>query len=820
MGGLARARLASLPLALALMLAQALSLAAQGNFDAAPGTPAIADAFVNGVPEGNVKFFVDAGGKAAIPLPALRPILGGIVKREILDAFAKSGHYVTAEDLEPRGILLVYDSAALSLRFTVATRAMEPRDLGASGVVKRPAQGALFAPEAFSAMLGASAKIAPSYAFGSESGPSFAAELSLDPTLRLYDVVAQGGFDIAYPASPLIGIREARLTYDLPGLGVRTALGTIDPRTVSFQVPTALLGLGFSSETSLPGGKTRHPSIIDDLQLERPAELTVEINGTVVRHLHLLPGSYRLSELPFDTGRNSVTLRIVEEGSAPKVIELGLPFDGAILPEGQMDYAFNIGVDRETLLRPLGFAEFSIGTTPYLELGLDASASLDAFLGGASLLWASPIGSLEAAGAVSSAFAYPAATAAGLAGRIDWRLALPGYRYLPRLGAGVEYRSLTFAAPGGSAAAAVVEAENASEDIILSAQLSQLLPGRLGAIGAFGTAGFSGGALTGISVSGGIFISLSRSVSISASGGTDWSIDRGLEPRASISLSIVTKSRQNYAFHEDLVNWADSFDVSLPLDKKNQYTLAANGQGLIHSEDGARSANVSASYLGDAVDLSASGSYAAAAGGEGSQAGLAFAASSVLAYAGGYFGLSPILGDAFLFLVPDSSLGKDSVEILPDSGPSYSSVGGKPLLVPALVPYDAIAATVQMPGSAPDRRPLPENLSVAPTYKSGTVVKIKAAPNLAVRGRLVDAKGGVLAGRGGKIFLASAAKLSVGSTFSDETGLFECYGLAAGDYLVEWGDGGVSRFSVAGEGKAMIELGDVKAAPAAEGVRK
>ena len=61
MGGFARARLASLPFALALMLAQALSRAAQGNFDAAPGTPAIADAFVNGVPEGNVKFFVDAG---------------------------------------------------------------------------------------------------------------------------------------------------------------------------------------------------------------------------------------------------------------------------------------------------------------------------------------------------------------------------------------------------------------------------------------------------------------------------------------------------------------------------------------------------------------------------------------------------------------------------------------------------------------------------------------------------------------------------------------------------------------------------------------
>jgi outer membrane usher protein FimD/PapC len=774
-----------------------------------PGEHALADVFVNGAHGGTIEFLVEeSSGDPLIPVLTLRTILERTVKPEIVAKVTRGKIYVKGVDLEPLGVILEYTPSTLSLRFTVTPPAMTPQVLGATDPSALATSGVLFPPEAFSAMLGASLSLAPLYVLGAGSVPSARVELMLDPAVRLFGVVAEGGIDIGYPAVPWISVREARLSYDIPAIGARAAFGTISPVVVYFQSPVNLIGVSFASEASLPGGKRHRPSPMDDLLLQRPADISIEINGTTVRSLHLSPGSYRLIDLPFDTGLNSVTVHVAEEGSPARDVQLGIPYDAAILPPGQLEYALAAGVDRASLQSPFGYANISVGAVPTLELGVDASASGTAMLAGASVLWASPIGSLAASAAASTN---------GYAGRLDWRLSLSGYPYIPKLGAGIEYRSSGFAPPDDVAPAAP---ETAVETVTLSAQFSQPLPGGIGAFAAFGSARFGDGQLQSSAVSAGFFLHLASSASLSFSGGADWRLADGIQPRASISLSIVPQDMRTLQYRQDLVRGTESVEISNRFDQAGNLTLVAQEEGLASASENPRAARLSGTYRGAYADLSAAASYQAGSHAGPEEIALAFTASSAFAYAGGYFGMSSRLGDAFLFLVPSASLGTDTLVMQSRDGPAVVSEGGRPQLASGLNPYHAIAAIIEMPGSPPERRPRPETVRLAPTYRSGTVVEIRAAPALSFRGRLLDKKGVVITGRGGKVFRVDAPSVIAGQTFSDEKGIFECYGLDAGDFVVKWNDGSQSLFTIAGEGYLMIELGDVRAsAPPRDGLK-
>lgn len=795
--------------------AQTGSGAASVRINAAgfPGVPALADPFVNGVKGGTVAFFVDESGAALLPVITVKRILAGVVKPELLSKIVGSSGYVSEGDLEPIGIILDYDSAALTLKFTVSPRAMAPQDIGMLVTPVRPTGGTSFIPEVFSAVLGTAIRIDPAYDFGPDGGPSVLAELSLDPAMRLFGFVAEGGFDLGLSAVGWATLREARLSYDFPRLGARAAFGTLESRSVFFQSTANLVGLSFSSEDSLPGGKTHNPSSFDEILLYRPAEISVEINGAVVRRLHVAPGSYRLSELPLATGLNTVTVRIEEEGSPPRVVNLGVSFDGGVLPTGQLDYALDIGLDSTSLEHPIGLAHISVGVTPSLELGVDASATLDGVLAGASALWASPIGSLEASGGLSLVSDGVSPPAFGDAGRLDWRLMFPANPYIPMLGAGIQYRSQLFAAPGDLAVASSVAT------LLLSSQVSQLLPWGFGSLAVFGNLGFAANQLQSYSLSAGLFFHLSNTASLSVSGGADFAVGSGLQPRASISLSIIPQPKQTVMFRRDLLAGDESIQVSAPLDPQQRTVFAASEEGLLSQTGNAGSAWLSTTYTGDTADLSAAASYQTTPQNGASQVALHFTGSSTFAYAGGFFGASSNLGDAFLFLVPATSIRTDTVVLQPVNGPAAVSENGKPTLVPRLTPYEDLAATVEMPGSPPERRPQPETALIQSAYRSGTVVRIKAAPAMSARGRLVDQKGTALTGHGGKFFRNENKTLLVGETFSDEKGIFECYGLEAGDYVVEWTDGSQSRFTIEGESTTIIELGNVTDIPGTQGGR-
>lgn len=759
---------------------------------------------MNGQERGTVEFSIDERGDPALPLSLVRNALAGIARPEVTSALEGLEGPLTAADLAAEGVTLSFDPDALILAITVSPGSMEPVDLGAGQPARKPTGGKKLDPEPFSAILGISFHLDTGLSLTGLADPfSLQCGIGLEPSINVLGFVASADMDLEFSGAASFDLEEAAVLRDLPGWGARLSGGIVDARTVSFQGAAELLGLSLRREDEIPDGRSGRREVLEELILERSAGVTVSMNGTVIRRYRLEAGSYRLSNLPLASGLNDVLVVIEEEGEETRRIRVGAPFDAGILDPGEADYCVAFGVDRDTLSRPFASADFSLGILPGLELGADLEAGLGVVLGGLSGAWASPMGNLDAAAALSIPYEGVSAWIPSFATRLSWRLSLPGLRYFPALGLAAAYRHPGFSPPRKDPAG------NSASVWDLSVQVSQRIPGLAGSLGLYGDADIEDGIPDSISLSAGWNLSPSKNVFLSVSGGADWDTETGWKPQASFSLSVVPPTRRSLQFRQDFLAGTNRFDVSMALDEAGKGILGFSGDGLVgDAETGSASLSLQAET--DSFGLSASGSCSGTGGGPGAL-GIRLAASSTLAFAGGLFAAARSFGDAFAILAPAPSVGSESLELRPSGGAVVTSTDGKPALVTGLGLYRTFFASIEMPGSPPDRRLDPAAVEIVPGYRSVTVITVRSASSVAARGRLVDGAGRPLANLVGDLS-------NGGGTFTDEMGVFECYGLEAGELSIQWSDGSGSRFTVDGSREgAMVELGDLRAEKAAPG---
>jgi outer membrane usher protein len=791
-----------------LLVGSLMSGSVSAQSDSPSGETALADFAVNGESRGSVQFTLGDDGSPLLKAGMIRDALAGIARPEVIAAVASGDGFVSTEDLRLVGVRVSFDAAALVLGLDVEPRAMIPVDLSHQNEKSRHSGGTALEPENFAAQLGLSLTLDPSYtssAYDSQFSPR--AELGLAPAFNVMGVVAEGSAEISYYDNLTTRLDQARFLKDFPNQGARLEAGIVDTRPVSFQSSNELVGLAFFRESTLPGSKKSGRPLLEEFVIERKADVSIEINGVVARRLQLSPGSYRLSDLPLSSGLNEVTVKIVEEGEEPRSIRLGVPFDSAILETGQLDYSITLGADRETDSRPLGAANLALGLGSDLQLGADAEAGFGSVLSGVSGLWASPVGNLGAS-IGASAPCGDKAIDPSYGARLSWRLSIPRLAYAPRVGFAVEYRNTGFAPPREDATVTVP----LQPTWTISGQVSEALPGRMGSTFFFADSDIEAGKFETLAFSTGVFLPLSKVVSVSVSCGTDWSAGNGFSPSASVAVSVTPGNRRTLQYHYDAVKNADIVDASAVVDSAGTTTVGAHGEGIVNGHVDV--VEFSAKTATGAFDLSAAAEYNRTGDNGSRTVGGIFSASTNLAYAGGHFVAARNLCNAFAILVPDKSVGKDTVELSSSNGPSTVSEGGAPALVAGIVPYEPYYAAVEMPESAPDRRADPPAITFYPSYRSGTVIRARSASSVAVHGRLVDQGGKPLTNLSGDRIGADGAAIAFSGTFTDEAGFFECYGLDEGDQLIRWSDGSTSRFTVVPDssgGSTILELGDVTA---------
>ena len=772
----------------------------------------LADLVVDGVFHSTIDFLMDGNDRPLLKSTMLRREIGGYLRPEIVDAIDEWERYVAPDELESFGIDVSYDAASLKLSISIAPAAMRLRELTTGPKSRMAEDGQKISTEPFSIILDASFRLEPSLVDGVDEDRFVPrARLQLNPSVYLFGFVAQADAQLSFASETFDGsIKKARLTRNFPEIGARAVAGMIEPRVDALQNSTQIVGLSFYRERSLPGGRGKPQPVIDELVLDRKAEISVELNGMVARRFRLEPGSYRLSELSLASGLNDITIKINEDGVEPREMKVGIPFDAAILRDGELDYAISLGADAKDLLNPLASAFVAAGIGRFLEIGADAQVGNSILLGGLSALAATPIGNIGGAAALAMNFEDRSAPATSFSSRLFWRLSLAGLRFAPKLGAAAEYVSAGFARPLGSNSSAF---DRATDYWTFSGQVAQSLSANLGNVSVFGDAKLVEGSVSRWGASAGYTVSLPNSILASLSCGAEWTIDAGYTPRASIGVSISPPDNKTLRYSQDLLNRGTSLGVSLPVGEEGRESLTAS----VSKPEGSH--GLDSAYFGY---QSAIGAFDVALGGEYGSDEIAgtrefqgkIEVSSAFAFARGTFAFADPTGDAFLLLIPSPSLATERIEVRVVSGPVVSKQGDKPVLISGLRPYFPFRAAIDLPESSPDRRISPAAIEIFPAYRSISVVKVRDAAATIVRGLAVDGSGQPLRELAGDFYHPDGTKIPFSGTFTDEDGYFECYGIEPGRYEIRWSDGSACGLEISeDEDRGFIDIGVVETTP-------
>ncbi len=294
----------------------------------------------------------------------LQSTLNGGSKRA-LEQMASPGGFVTIENVKAAGINLTFDKGLQELQLAVATDLRLTSEISVGGRSAVPVSSVLSQPANVSGYLNISSGIDYVWARDTPGGaPSqlsgLGQRMGFEAVARLYGIVTEHRFlyegDIdanvcptgarcVYQHEPGFKRQSSRVVYDMPQSQLRVSVGDTEPLAAPVQRSVEMLGISIEkSPYQLAPGTVSGATARTQLRLDRPSEVDVIVNGVVVQHLRLRPGTYNIRDLPLATGANDIKLSIVDDTGAQRAETFSTFGAGNLLPAGLSEWAVTAGV--------------------------------------------------------------------------------------------------------------------------------------------------------------------------------------------------------------------------------------------------------------------------------------------------------------------------------------------------------------------------------------------------------------------------------------------------------------------------------------------
>lgn len=590
---------------------------------------------------------------------------------------------------------------------------------------------------------------------------------------------------------PVRGVTS--LTYDRPGSMQRLVVGDA---TVSSGLGGAgvLAGLTVSREFGLDPYFIRASGVRAAGAALTPSMLDVYVNGALVRQERLAPGPFELSNLPVASGSGSVSYVLHDAFGRTQEVAVPYYFASGVLGRGVADYAYSLGFRRLDLATasfrygpPALVARHRYGLTDALTLGGALEAGFDGVVGGPSLSWRLPRGFVELSGA-ASVLRDGSGASGSVAYSVVSRLASAGAfaraassRYRAGL---VSSADPTWLSVGASASVSIGPALSWGAEWQLSADRERLVRSRGATRLSWGQGPWS------------VVVSASREARPDgATYGGYAMVSRVFGERTSAfaTLGIEHGSPSATLEAQQSVPYATGFGYRV----MGQASAHPRGLGT-------------ATYQGDHGRVEA----LAQGGAEGS-AGYVSASGALVVIGGGLFATRPIQGGYALVEVP----GLAEVPAFVDNRPVGVTDARGQRLVPNLLPYYGNRLGIDHALLPPDWQLDVEELSIAPMWRGGAVVRFPARPIRAVVGRLTvrrEGRRGVPAF--GRVEVRVGERLQLSPVGGE--GAFYFDDLPPGRHDARVVDGfGACGFTleVPALAQARVDLGELTCEPTAEG---
>lgn len=780
------------------------------NINPLPQGEAIVTLVVNGRRYGDVEAKIDMDDpflQVSLLKQVLAPSLSQKEMDRVFGVILSKLEYAGIADLAAAGITGVWDMETLT--YSISTPGEYARVKEIHFVEETPLnENVWLKPANFAAVVNTS--IAGSVSFSS-MGVNVPVTVNFDGLFKVFSVAIESNASVAFSAPTFSWyFNSARAVYDFPGIEGRLYAGIVSLEGTGYQSRSEVYGVTLHN-VDVFGRYSRNYSPSIAFTLQKPSTVRIVINGTVVKTFKLDMGNYKLYDLPFAYGMNSMVVE-VEDGTNPdgsilyRPVTTYITTETGLLVRGKMDYGISAGVGRQEPDEPIGSAYIRYGLFPALTTGLNVAVDKRSVMGGVNLVAGTGIGGFIVNAAVVSAWDGRARPFA-YSGDLEYHFAMPANKNMPSFTLAAGYTSRGFAVPAPS------DAVPQDTDALVKASAS--IGGSISTLASFGVGGswshtFGSDPQDTGSVSASMGFAATKQASFTLGANASFLADE-TSPQFSATLGLHISdprrpSRQvgisQASQGTNTINYNDQF----PNSKSIGYGIT--GTNIFGGVKEPSSVNFNSGFSTQYFSLSGNAGVTYGSSLASPTGALSLNLASGLAFIDGYFALSRPLYDSFVLFVPEKSTGKMSVSFIVNQSNKLITHG---LPVAASVSsYKNSRLAMDFPEADADVVPTNPQAAVAATYRSGFLFKGGLEKLLYVSGRLLDAGGNPIGLVAGDVFKEDGTLIS--QTFTDDTGTFQIYGLTSGTYKIAWPDTiGTTIIRIEGNESGLVEIGDVHA---------
>lgn len=196
---------------------------------------------------------------------------------------------------------------------------------------------------------------------------------------------------------------DVRLVYDQPQRALRYTAGDLHYPVVGYQTVVNMGGIGISKDFSLQPHVRTYRTGQFVFYLERPAEVKVWVNESLVSTLQLPAGTHDIRGLTPAVGQNDTRLVIEDNAGRREVLQFSFIHNPILLDKGRSLFSYNAGFRRELkdgvyqydVKRPVLSASYLEGLTDETTLSAYTQADASRALFGIKTLRIFSVGTLQ-----------------------------------------------------------------------------------------------------------------------------------------------------------------------------------------------------------------------------------------------------------------------------------------------------------------------------------------------------------------------------------------------------------------------------------------
>lgn len=640
-----------------------------------------------------------------------------------------------------------------------------------------------------------------------------------DGYLGIWKVVAEYGGTLQYSAANTSwSWYKAKGIFDIPAIEGRVSFGKVTAEGFSFLARPSLYGAIIRTQDIFSKYDRKNSPAIS-FALEKTSIVRILSNGQVIRTLKLEKGTYRIFDLPFTYGLNSISLEVEDDNpDGVKIYRTIQPFistESGLLVGGAFDYGASAGVSETDTNEPIGSFFLRYGTSYNMTSSLFAAVDAYSAMAGTSVVYGSPIGVFS--GEVAGVAAWDnRAELMTVAAELRYQFNHALYTYLPAFELQASWNSYGFSAPSAEAFTGTLP----DSYLRISASIGRTLA-RTASIS---LAGRWSRRLTSIlddafAATLNMGVNLGRGVGITMSTTGDFGTTSGFKVKLNLGMTasdpVRSSSRISLSQVSDGTN-SITYSDRIPLPDAPYYTIQATNIAGHQSERS--SLSVSSSYSGRLGSISGSNQVRFDTRGGAVSGTSNIRLATAIAFADLAVGIAPSINEGFVVFAPDRSTAGMAVAFATETSRKYTT-HGLPIAIP-LSSYRQTRASMDFPEADVDVAATVPQSVLNPGYRSGFVYRAGLLKKFYVNGRVLDESGKIVPFLGAEVLDLNGQLLT--ETFTDDTGAFQIYGLTKGRYMIRWtGDYRESQLTLKDSKDGYVDAGDlvVLRKPVGEGAK-